>query len=352
MSNPLPTAGRADGAASAYVIAEIGINHCGDMAIAHRLIDAAAAAGADAAKFQSFRTELLVRRDAERMPYQTAARCGAVSQFEMLKRTELSPEQHRELMAHCRRRGIDFLSTPYDEPSLRMLAEMGVGAIKIASTDVTDRLFLRKVAAAGLPVICSSGVSALWEVTLAVETLRDGGAPVALLHCVSNYPTPEHEVNLRVIGALAAAFSLPAGFSDHTLSLDMGAWAVLAGARIVEKHVTFDKAAVGPDHAASLTAEEFTTYVGRIRAAETALGDPHKRIQPSERAVKVQMQKSLVAARDLPAGAVIDADDLATMRPAAGISPVLVDQVIGRRLLRALRSGETLYWQDIGVNQE
>lgn len=332
-----------------YAIAEIGINHCGDMRIARDLVDMAKEAGADAVKFQTFRTELLVAREADRMPYQGADRCGNITQFEMLKQVELSEAQHIELMDHCARVGIDFLSTPYDTESFDMLKRLGAGTVKIASTDTTNLPFLRHIAASGLSVICSTGVCDLWEVARAVDAFGDAGAldRLTLLHCLSYYPAPPEEVNLRAIARMAAAFGVPVGYSDHTLSEEMGAWAVIAGAKVIEKHVTFDRSAPGPDHAASLTPDQFARYVANIRIAEASLGDGYKRVQPSERPVKQHMQKSLVAARDMMPGHVMAADDLTTMRPASGISPLFIDDIVGMRLAVEKAAGTIINWCDL-----
>ncbi len=332
-----------------HIIAEIGVNHCGDMDLARALVDVAKDAGADSVKFQSFRTERLVANEAARMPYQAADRCGDITQFEMLKRLELSEVQHVTLMEYCAARGIEFLSTPYDPESLEMLKRLGVATIKIASTDTTNVPLLRQVAASGLKAICSTGVCDYWEVARAVDAFREADTldQLTLLHCLSYYPAPPDEVNLAVIRRMSAAFGVPVGFSDHTLSEEMGAWAVLAGATTIEKHITLDKDAPGPDHAASLLPQEFEGYVATVRKAERALGDGFKRIQPSERPVKRHMQKSLVAARPFDAGHVLQKDDLTSMRPADGISPIQIDDVVGKRLIIGKSAGEKIYWADL-----
>ena len=333
-----------------YVLAEIGVNHNGSMARARELIDVAVATGADAAKFQTFRTEALVRSTQNRMPYQSEENCGNVSQFEMLKMLELDESQHRELKAYCNSKAIDFISTPYDTDSVDLLVRVGVKAIKVASTDITNLPLLRYIARQGLPVICSTGVCDFWEVAKAMEAFTACRAPIAVLHCVSNYPAPIAELNLAAMQTMQAAFGVPVGFSDHTTSLDMGAWAVCAGASVIEKHITFDNKATGPDHAASLELGPFAAYVANIRAARNAMGDGRKRVQDCERAVKRHMQKSLVAARPLAAGTRLSERDLSSMRPAEGISPLFVDQVVGRTLRAAKNFQDTLRWEDIDSN--
>jgi sialic acid synthase SpsE len=260
---------------SVYIIAEIGINHCDDMEIAHQLIDDCKEAGADTVKFQSFRTELLVLPDAPRMPYQTTDRTGDVTQFEMLKKVELSDEQHYKLQEHCNKIDVDFVSTPYDVPSLELLEKLNLPFIKIASTDVTNLPFLRRAAAGGRNIICSSGASDLWELSMVVDAFdnENNHDHLSLLHCLSYYPAPLEEINLAAIRNMENAFNVPVGFSDHTQSEEVGAWAVASGAKLLEKHITFDKSAKGPDHAASLTPDEFRNYVSRVRIFGQAMGD-------------------------------------------------------------------------------
>lgn len=337
-------------AKSTYVIAEVGVNHDGDLGKAVYLLEQAAQAGADAVKFQTFKTELLVRARQERMPYQVASDGGDRTQFEMLRALELGHREHALLRDRAKALGLDFISTPYDAPSAAFLAALPVDALKIASTDAGNIPLLRQVAGYGLPVIYSTGVSALWEVVKAVEEGLAGldRRKLTVLHCVSNYPAPQDELNLRVMARFAALFDCAVGFSDHSASLLMGAYAVCAGASVLEKHFTHDKAAAGPDHQASLEPGELREYIARVREAERALGDGVKRVQPSERAIKPHMQKSLTAARALTAGRLLEAGDLSSMRPADGISPLFVDEVVGRRLAVDKAPGDPLFWRDLG----
>ena len=331
-----------------YIIAEIGINHNGDLEKALYLIEKAKASGADAVKFQTYKTELLLPRNEPKMPYQTGSSQEAESQFDMLKKAELSKEQHKELMRHCHKHAIDFLSTAYDIDSANMLAELGVQALKVASTDTTNIPFLRYLKRLNTPLIISTGVTDFQELTKAMDVFthtRD--CKLALLHCISAYPAPLQELNLRCITRLEEAFSYPVGFSDHTASIDTGAYAVCAGARLLEKHFTFDKTAPGPDHPASLLPRELKSYVDRVRQVEQYLGDGEKRITPSERITKPRMQKSIVAGHDLARGEVITESSLWTMRPATGISPLSVDQIIGKKLTKPKARFEQIQWEDL-----
>ncbi len=334
---------------SVYIIAEVGINHNGQLSRARELIDVAVNAGADAVKFQTFKTEKLVRPDEPKMPYQVENAGDVQNQYDMLKQVELNKSQHVELIGYCRERGLDFISTPYDEESADLLAELEVDAIKTASTDTTNIPFLQHVATLGLPVIYSTGLSPMWEIVKAVnEAFVDlSRSRLTILHCVSNYPAPLNELNLRCIEQISRLFNCRAGFSDHSGSLLTGAYAVCAGASVIEKHITFDKNAPGPDHQASLDGGEFARYVKHIREAEIALGDGIKRVQPSEEAVKKRMQKSLVAARKIKAGTVLTPALLSAMRPAEGISPLFFSDVIGTRLVRDKAKNEVIRWEDL-----
>lgn len=331
-----------------YVIAEIGINHNGDMERARFLIDAAKAAGADAAKFQSFKTELLIRPTQEKMPYQQINDVNPETQFEMLKRVELTREQHVDLMAYCKKVGIDFFSTPYDNFSALMLKEIGSDRLKVASTDTTNLPFLRYLVSLGLEIILSTGVTEMDELRQVMKSLKPKfPGQIKLLHCVSNYPAPLHEINLKVIEQFKEEFQCSVGFSDHTDDLVVGGFAVMAGAEILEKHFTFDKNAPGPDHKASLLPDELKIYVDNIRKAEKCLGDGIKKVTASEREIKRHMQKSLVANGNLPSGKVITEEDLWAMRPAEGISPLKIDSVVGKKLTKPVTKFAPIQWENL-----
>ncbi|MCO6451619.1 MAG: N-acetylneuraminate synthase [Caldilineales bacterium] len=316
-----------------FIIAEAGVNHNGDMQLARQLIDAAVVAKVDAIKFQSFITEELITSHAPKAGYQVVTTGEAGGQFAMLKALELTPAQYAELKAYCEQAGLIYLCTPYENRSVDMLAELDITAYKIASTDTTNLPFLRFVASKQRPVLLSTGMSDLGEVEAAVTALWEGGLrhKMALLHCTSEYPSPVQEINLRAMRTLEHAFSCPVGYSDHTQGLAASAWAVAAGACILEKHFTLDRSLPGPDHRASLEPGELSNLVEMIRDVEAALGDGVKRPTASELANKPMMQKSLVARQDIAAGQAIEAAHLTCKRPATGLPPAWFDKVIGKK---------------------
>jgi N,N'-diacetyllegionaminate synthase len=328
-----------------FVIAEAGVNHNGDAAMARALIDAAADSGADAVKFQTFRTSALTSRTAPKAAYQIEATGAGESQSEMLMRLELSTGTLRALQAHAAARGIVFFSTPFDEASADTLGALGVPMFKIPSGEITNLPLLRHVAAKGKPIILSTGMSTLDEVEQALAAIGDvADVPVAILHCVSAYPAPVGEVNLRAMDALRDRFGRPVGLSDHTLGLEIALAAVARGAAIVEKHLTLDKNLPGPDHRASLEPAEMAALVRGIRNVEAALGDGVKRPMPSELDTRRVARKSLVAARALRAGEELVKDAVAVKRPGTGISPAELERALGRRVRRDLAADDVIDW--------
>jgi N,N'-diacetyllegionaminate synthase len=328
-----------------FVIAEAGVNHNGDAAMARALIDAAADSAADAVKFQTFRTSALTSRTAPKAAYQIEATGAGESQSEMLMRLELSTETLRALQAHAAARGIVFFSTPFDEASADTLAALGVPMFKIPSGEITNLPLLRHIAAKGKPIILSTGMSTLDEVAQALAAIGDvADVPVAILHCVSAYPAPVGEVNLRAMDALRDRFGRPVGLSDHTLGLEIALAAVARGAAIVEKHLTLDKNLPGPDHRASLEPAEMAALVHGIRNVEAALGDGVKRPMPSELDTRRVARKSLVAARALRAGEELVKDAVAVKRPGTGISPAELERALGRRVRRDLAADDVIDW--------
>ena len=320
-----------------FVIAEAGVNHNGDPALARSLVDVAAAAGADAVKFQTFHVDRLLTRRAAKADYQRRATGNDQSQYEMLARLELSPAGHEMLFAHCAAAGIEFMSTPFDPESARYLKGLGVRRLKISSGDVTNLPMLEVVGALGLPVVLSTGMADLAEVEAAVATLRAvGTTDLAVLQCVSNYPADPALANLRVMDTFARAFGTPVGLSDHSTGLTVAIAAAARGAAYIEKHFTLDRGLPGPDHQASLLPDELRALVTAVRLVEAALGDGVKRPAPSELPVRDVARKSLVAARDLPGGAVLGREDLDVLRPGTGLSPATLPAVIGRRTARAI----------------
>jgi N,N'-diacetyllegionaminate synthase len=331
-----------------YVIAEAGVNHNGDLGLARRLVEVAADAGADAVKFQTFRAEALVRRDAPKADYQKATTGESEGQFEMLRRLELSEEAHVQLSLRCREIGIEFLSTPFDERAADLLERIGVARYKIASGEITNLLLLRHVAAKRRPVILSTGMATLDEIGAALEALRAGGATdLRLLHCISDYPTRPEDVNLRVMETLRLRFSVPVGLSDHTEGVAVAIAAAALGASVVEKHVTLDRSLPGPDHRASLEPAGLKAMIAGIREVEQALGSPEKRLTSGEVSTRLVARRSLVAGMDLPGGTVLELRHLAAKRPGTGISPMELDRVVGRRLKRAAAQDAILLWDDL-----
>lgn len=354
MTNSSPVtriAGRTIGMdAPSLIIAEAGVNHNGDAEMAHRLVDAAAAAGADAIKFQTFRTEALVSAAAEKADYQLAATGSKdTDQASMLKALEMSADLHESLRQHCIARHLLFLSTPYDAESARFLVDLGVPAIKVASTDTTNTQFLRQLDGLELPLLVSTGMTDMAEVRAAVGALpcTVEANRLVLLHCVSEYPAPEDQINLRAMRTLGAVFDCPAGYSDHTAGLDVPVWAVAAGAAVIEKHFTLSRSLPGPDHQASLEPGDLAEMVARIRRLETTLGDGVKRVAPVERRNKTKMQKSVVLTRSYAAGEVIEAVDLACKRPATGLAPAMMDTIVGRRARRRIPADQPLTEDDL-----
>jgi N,N'-diacetyllegionaminate synthase len=342
----LTIAGRpVGGGAPVFVVAEAGVNHNGDPDLARRLVDVAADAGADAVKFQTFRAGALVSRSAPKAAYQAETTGSAESQRAMLERLELSAEAHLALREQCRRRGLVFLSTPFDEASADLLERLEVAAFKVPSGEITNPGLLRHVAAKGRPVILSTGMATLEEVAAAVEIIRTAGdPPLALLHCVSAYPAPPAEMNLRALDTLAAAFGCPVGLSDHTVGHEVALAAVARGAALLEKHFTLDRALPGPDHRASLEPAGLRALVAGVRVVESALGDGDKRPAPSEADTRRVARRSLVAARALAAGTRLAAADLVVKRPGTGIAPADAARVVGRVLRRDVAADEVLEW--------
>jgi N-acetylneuraminate synthase len=329
-----------------FIIAEAGVNHNGSLDVARRLAEAAKETGADAVKFQTFRTEALVARGAQKAAYQRRETNPEESQFDMLKRLELDTASHAELMAHCRQMGIAFLSSPFDEDSADLLENLGVERFKLGSGELTNLPLLAHVAAKGKPVILSTGMATLGEVEAALETLhKHGVTDVTLLHCVTEYPTPVEQVNLRAMLTLRAAFGVPVGYSDHTEGTEIAIAAVALGARVIEKHFTLDRHLPGPDHKASLEPDEFARMVNAIRRVGLALGDGIKRPAPCEVANIPIARKSVVAARAIPRGSCLSREDLCIKRPGYGVAPSDLGKVIGRRTATDLQPDDVITWE-------
>ena len=326
---------------SVFVIAEAGVNHNGSVERALAMIDCAADAGADAVKFQTFHADALVSRGAAKAEYQVRATGDEESQLEMVRALELDEAAHRQLVAHCRARGIEFMSTSFDPESVALLVSLGVSRLKIPSGEITNPLLLRAVAATALPLIMSTGMSTLDEIeaALAVTGARER---VTLLHCTTEYPAPIGEVNLRAMATMAARFGLPVGYSDHTEGIVVASAAVALGAVVIEKHFTLDRGLPGPDHKASLEPSELRAMVAAIRAVERALGRVEKAPTPSEVKNLVVARKSLVAARAIRRGERFTPENLTTKRPGSGISAMRYDEWLGREADRDYEADELI----------
>lgn len=348
--SPLSIGARAiGGGAPCFVIAEAGVNHNGDVALAHRLVDIAADAGADAVKFQTFDPAKLVAADAAKAEYQIANTGEEGSQAEMLRKLVLPREAHAALAAHARERGILFLSTPFDEGSADLLEALGMPAIKVPSGELTNLPFVSYLAKKKRPMLISTGMGEMAEVAAAVDAAREGGAPsVALFHCVTSYPAADADANLRAMAEMRAAFGCPVGWSDHTAGISISLAAVALGAELLEKHFTTDRNLPGPDHKASLEPDELAALVRGVRAVESSLGDGTKRPRPAEIPLRAVARRSLHAAHDLEAGHVLAPGDLVALRPGSGISPAKLDAVLGRTLRRRVAAGTRLEEADLG----
>ena len=328
--------------APVFVIAEAGVNHDGELVRALELVDAAARAGADAVKFQTFEPDALVTAAAPLAPYQRDSETTAAGQRELLERLCLSAADFARLAEHCASRGLLFLSTPFDADSAALLVELGVPAFKVGSGELTNIPFLRDLSSRGLPLLLSTGMATLDEVSHALDAIQDAGCKVVLLHCTSSYPAPPEEANLRAIDTLRAAFGVPVGYSDHSLGFAVSLAAVARDACVVERHLTLDRHLAGPDHAMSLEPDELGELIRQIRSLEAMLGDGCKRPQPSEGELLLAARRSIVAARPLAAGEVLSAAALAVKRPGGGMPPSSLESLVGARLARPLAADEQL----------
>ena len=327
------------------IIAEAGVNHNGDLELAKQLIAAAAAAGADLVKFQSFITSKSIAKNAPKADYQKEATGTTENQYEMVRKLELSYADHQELIAECRIHNIGFFSTAFDKQSFDMLEEFGIEQVKIPSGELTNLPLLRYMARLGKPLILSTGMAGLGEIEAALDIIEQAGTPrsmVTILHCTTEYPTPMADVNLRAMASLQAAFGTPVGYSDHTQGIEIPIAAVALGATVIEKHFTLDRKLPGPDHQASLEPAELRAMVSAIRNIEQALGNGVKRPSPSELKNKPIARKSIVAARPIVAGELFNEDNIDTKRPGTGISPMNWDSVIGKVARRAFAADEMI----------
>jgi len=322
---------------SVFIIAEAGVNHNGSIDIAKQLIDEASNAGADAVKFQTFIANRLVTLSAKKAIYQEQTSNKAESQFTMLSRLELNEAMHHELIDHCMVRNISFLSTGFDIQSVDLLVKLGQQCFKIPSGEITNLPYLRHIGQLGKKIILSTGMSKMNEIGAAIEILEKAGtsrANITILHCTSEYPAPINEVNLRVMRSIREEFDMEVGYSDHTVGIEVAIAAAAMGASVVEKHFTIDRNLPGPDHQASLEPHELKSMVSAIRNIESALGDGVKRVSSSEiKNIKVA-RKSIVASRIIEAGELFTNENITTKRPGTGISPMLWDDLLGKKAQR------------------
>lgn len=354
---------------SVYIIAEAGVNHNGRRDLAFKLVDAAVDAGADAVKFQTFKANKLAHKSLEKALYQQQNTSETESQYEMLSALELPESWHRDLQAHAHAQGIDFLSTAFDEDSLRFLQTLNLPRYKVSSGELINAPLLWQFAKTGKPLILSTGMATLSEVEQALAIVAHGVSSeyepkninevwekwsqahvraqlkgqVTLLHCTSQYPTPWHEVNLKAMDTLSQAFGLEVGYSDHTLGTVMSIAAVARGATVIEKHFTLDRLLPGPDHAASIEVDELKKLIADVRALEMALGDGAKITQASEWDTRKAARQSIVAAKYIQSGSIIERCDLTTSRTGSGMPPSMIWEITGTVCSKSCEPGEAIY---------
>jgi N,N'-diacetyllegionaminate synthase len=331
------------------IIAEAGVNHNGSMEMAKCLVDAASDSGADYVKFQTFKTEKLVSTTAKKADYQTL-NTNSDSQFDMLKKLELSIEQHHELIAYCKQKSIKFLSTAFDLESIDLLNSLNIQLFKIPSGEITNLPYLKKIGFLNKEVILSTGMCVMSEIEDALDTLIKAGTDrknISVLHCTTDYPTAMKDVNLKAMLSIQKQLNVPVGYSDHTLGIEVAIAAVAMGATIIEKHFTLDKNLPGPDHKASLEPTELKTLVKGIRNIEQALGKSEK--QPTEAEQKNMMvaRKSIHLVHSLSRGSVISEKDIIMKRPGDGISPMDLKKVLGKKLTKNFEMEHKLSWEDL-----
>ena len=316
-----------------FIIAEAGVNHNGDLELAKKLIDVAVEAGADAVKFQTFKTELCVSKGAKKAEYQVKNTGNdEETQFDMVKKLELTNQNHYELINYCRTKNIMFLSTPFDHDSIKLLNDLGLEIFKIPSGEITNLPYLRHIGSLNKKVILSTGMANLGEIENALDILSLAGTKkenITVLHANTEYPTPIEDVNLKAMVTISNAFGVKFGYSDHTLGIEVPVAAVALGANVIEKHFTLDKNMEGPDHKASLEPDELKAMICAIRNIAKALGNGIKKPSKSELKNMQVVRKSIVASRDIKIGEILDENNLAVKRPGNGISPMRWDEITG-----------------------
>lgn len=331
-----------------YLIAEIGVNHNGDVALAKKMIAAAKQCGADAVKFQTFTADAIVTKSTPKVLYQVETTPIDETHYEMIHKLELKREDHFPLIEYCNDLDIDFISTPYDLNSASFLNDIGVKIFKTASADIVDLPLQQFLAQTGKPVIVSTGMATLGEIeeVISIYKLHDNNQ-LALLHCVSNYPCSDNSLNLSVIRMLQSTFQITVGFSDHSLGCQAGVISVALGAKIIEKHFTLDKTLPGPDHRASVTPEEFSEYVKSVRRAELSLGSRFKQCQEEERQMAMVSRKSVVLRKPMKAGELLTMEHITMKRPGTGIMSRDIPNIIAKRARYPLLEGHLLNREDL-----
>lgn len=334
------------------IIAEAGVNHNGDMTLAKKLIDAASEAGADYVKFQTFKTENLVSKDAQKAQYQKKNMNDGSddSQFNMLKKLELSIENHYELTDYCKHKNIQFLSTAFDLDSIDLLKSLGINLFKIPSGEITNLPYLQKIGKMNTQVIVSTGMCVMQDIEDAINELVKSGTDrnkISVLHCTTDYPTAMKDVNLKAMLSIQSKLNVPVGYSDHTLGIEVPIAAVAMGACIIEKHFTLDRSLPGPDHKASLEPKELAAMVKAIRNIEQAIGSEIKEPTETERQNILIARKSIHLSQSLEEGHVLTSADLIMKRPGDGISPMKMQEVLGKKIVSNLAQEHKLNWEDL-----
>lgn len=327
------------------IIAEAGVNHNGSLDLAKQLVAQAAAAGADLVKFQTFITKKCISVHAPKAEYQKQTTGSDESQLDMVQKLELSRADHEALIAECKKHGIGFFSTAFDEESFQLLLELGLAQVKVPSGELTNLPFLRTLASRGLPLILSTGMASLEEVQAAVRVVEAAGTPrgnITVLQCTTEYPAPMADLNLKAMQTMGAELGVAVGYSDHSLGIEASIAAVAMGATVIEKHFTLDKTLPGPDHRASLEPQEFTALVKAIRNVEQALGDGVKRPSASEYKNIAIARKSIVAVCAIAKGDLFTTQNLTTKRPGSGLSPMQWDAVLGQAACRDFAADELI----------
>ena len=330
---------------SVFIIAEAGVNHNGSIKLAKKMIDVAVESGADAVKFQTFKTENLVSKTAKKADYQKKTTDALESQFDMIKKLELDVNTHKELLVYCQEKGIMFLSTPFDHDSINLLSDLGLQIFKIPSGEITNLPYLRHIGSLGKKVVLSTGMSTLQEVENALIVLIEAGTKkehITTLHANTMYPTPMEDVNLNAMLTIQKELDIAVGYSDHTIGIEVDIAAVAMGASIIEKHFTLDQAMNGPDHKTSLESKELKAMVLAIRNIEIALGGDEKKPSPSESVNINVVRKSIVANQDIKKGDLLTVNNITVKRPGNGINPMKWDEVVGSIALKNYNADELI----------